>query len=317
MKYIHMPRTDLRPSAICLGSITWEEHSPLVACYDEYVEWGGNCFDTANLYGKHETGTNAHERLLGRWLKSKPPSFRDNIYIMTKGGHPPLGDYGAHRLSKGDIAADLEESLAALGIEAADLYWLHRDDPGRPVGEILGYLNEFAAQGKIRYFGVSNWTAARMREAESYAQSAGLRGFVANQPQWSCAQANQEALDEATCVSLDEDAFRFHKETGLTVMPYSPNARGYFQKLIGGVPLRGSVKDNFDSPENRRRLEILGAVAAERGCTVTQASLAYLLQQPFPTIPIVGGSSREQLRESIDAVDVALDSETIAMLRAW
>ena len=315
MKYIKMSRTDLKPSVICMGSVAQYDGSPLLSFYDEYVERGGNCFDTANLYGKDLTGTNSHERCLGGWLKSKPPSFRDSLIICSKGGHPADGDYGAHRLSREDVAADLDESLEGLGIETIDLYWLHRDDPGRPVGEMLAYLNEFARQGKIRYFGVSNWTAPRMREAEAYAQKNGLGGFVANQPQWSCAAAKQEALDDTTCVTMDADAFRFHSETGLAVIPYTSNARGYFQKLLSGIPLDDNLKATFDTPQNRSRFEILKTAAAERNCTVSQAALAFLLHQPFPVIPIVGCSSREQLLESISAVDIALDGETVNKLR--
>jgi len=309
-----MPRTDLRPSVICLGGGVSDERSPLLACYDEYAERGGNCFDTANLYGKESTGVNMNERILGRWLSQKPPSFRDGILICTKGGHPPPEDYDRHRLSKEDVAADLEESLTALGVETVDMYWLHRDDPGKPVGEILSYLNEFCSQGKIRYFGVSNWRAGRLREAETYAKANQMQGFVANQPQWSCARAHQAALDRHTLVTMDTDMFKFHAETGLTVMPFSPNARGYFKKLMNNEPM-DNCGPVFDAPENRRRLDTLRSIAVDKNCTVTQAALAYLLHQPFPTIPIVGFSSREQLIESLSAVDITLDHAAMNRLR--
>ena len=315
MKQIRMPRTELRPSVICLGGGVSDEQSPLYACYDEYVEQGGNCFDTANLYGKKETGVNLHERVLGRWLSQKPPSFRDGILICTKGGHPPMDHFGEHRLSREDVAADLEESLTALGVETIDLYWLHRDDPGKPVGEILSYLNEFCAQGKIRYFGASNWRASRLREAEAYAKANGLQGFVANQPQWSCAKAKQKALDAQTLVTMDTDAYKFHLDTGITVMPYSPTAKGYFAKLLNHEPPDARWDAVFDSPDNRRRLETLKAVAQEKHCTVTQASLAWLLSQPFPTVPIVGFSSREQLVENLGAVDIVLENAVVQKLR--
>jgi len=316
MKQIRMPRTDLRPSVVCLGGGGVSEERSLFACYDEYVERGGNCFDTANFYGREETGVNQHERVLGRWLGQKPPSFRDGVLICTKGGHPLDGGHlDQPRLSREEVAADLDESLKALGVEAVDLYWLHRDDPNRPVGEILSYLNEFCVQGKIRYFGASNWRADRLREAETYAKANALPGFVANQPQWSLAKAKQKVLDERTLVTMDAGAYQFHAGTGLTVMPYSPTAHGYFKKMLNHEPLDEYWAQTFDSPDNRRRLEAVKAIAQEKRCTVTQASLAWLLCQPFPTIPVLGYSSREQLIENLGAVDVVLDHAVVQKLR--
>ncbi len=316
MRYIRLPRTDLKSSVICLGSMVSDERSPLMVCFDEFVERGGNCFDTANMYGRWlPEGTNVNEQVFGRWLARKGPAFRDSIILCTKGGHPPLGHMDQHRLSKQDIASDLEESLRALQVETVDLYWLHRDDPSMPVSEILTYLNEFAAQGKIRFFGVSNWRASRIREADAYAREHGIQGFVANQPMWSYALINQSAIDEHTMVAMDEDAFLFHSKTGLSVLPYSSNAKGYFQKQILGETMRKDYATWYDRPENRARLDILVEVAAERECSVTQVSLAYMLAQPFPTIPIVGFSGSHQLLESMAAVDISFDLATMNRLR--
>ncbi len=316
MRYIRIPRTDLRPSVICLGGSVCDERSPLIACFDEYVEQGGNCLDTANMYGKWlPDGVNMHERIIGRWLRDKGPSFRNKLILCTKGGHPPVGQMDRHRLGKQDLAADLDESLKALGVETIDLYWLHRDDPARPVGELLTTLNEFAAQGKIRYFGVSNWRAPRMREAEAYARAHNMQGFVANQPLWSYARANQAAIDAKTMIAMDDDAFLFHKQTGLCVMPYSPNAKGYFKKRMYREPMADNCGPVFDNPENHRRLERLMKAAAEKSCSISQMALAYLLAQPFPVVPIVGFSSREQLLESMGAVDIAPDASVMSFLR--
>jgi aryl-alcohol dehydrogenase-like predicted oxidoreductase len=316
MRYIRIPRTDLRPSVVCLGGVIQREPSPLVGCYDEFAERGGNCFDTANVYGKASCGLNANERLLGRWLGQKPPSFRDGIILCTKGGHPEPGQpFDRPRLSRAELASDLEESLRGLGVETIDLYWLHRDDPARPVEEILATLGEFAAQGKIRFFGASNWKASRLRAAEEYARTSGAQGFVASQPQWSYARANQASLDKETLAGMDRDAFRFHQETGMAVLPFSPNAKGYFQKLAAGQPLSPSVTERYDNAGNRQRLETLKAVAAERGCTLQQAALAFLLYQPFPVVPILGFSSIPQLIEGMGAVDVALDGAALTRMR--
>lgn len=316
MRYIRMPRTDLRPSVVCLGGSIVEETPELMDCLDEYAALGGNCFDTANVYGRERPeGDNAAERILGDWMRAKGPSFRDKLILATKGGHPPLEDMGKSRLSRGEVAQDLEQSLRALQVDTVDLYWLHRDDRTTPVGEILSYLGDFVRQGKIRYFGASNWRADRLREAEEYAQLHGVCGFVANQPSWSCARVSQTYLDEKRLAAMDDEMFLFHGHTGLTVMPYSPNARGYLVKQSAGLPMSDKVRAMYDDPQNRARAELLGAVAAEKNCSVTALALAYLMAQPFPVIPIIGFSSLRQMRDSLSSVDVVLDLPTLNRLR--
>lgn len=119
------------------------------------------------------------EKAIGEWLRAR--GCRDQIILATKGAHPPFQDMHAGRLDRASIQSDLAASLEALGVENVDVYYLHRDDESRPVGEILETLNGFVEEGRVKLLGASNWKTARLREANAYAAAHGLKGF-ARQP---------------------------------------------------------------------------------------------------------------------------------------
>jgi aryl-alcohol dehydrogenase-like predicted oxidoreductase len=149
---------------------------------DAYFAAGGNFIDTAHSYGDWIPGipNAASERTLGALLKERP---RDDYVIATKGCEFDYrkGDF-ALRVTPAFLDADLSGSLELLGLDCIDLYWLHRDDPARPVQEIVDALIGHQRAGRIRHFGCSNWSVARIREARQYAASLGHSGFVACQP---------------------------------------------------------------------------------------------------------------------------------------
>jgi aryl-alcohol dehydrogenase-like predicted oxidoreductase len=134
------------------------------ALLDAFVEQGGTFLDTAHVYANWAPGPRSiSEKTIGAWLKAT--GTRDRLLIATKGGHPAPGHEPGSRLSPSDIVGDLDESLDFLGVERVDLYWLHRDDPNRPVGAMLEVVNEQARLGKIRHVGCSNWRPRRIRAA--------------------------------------------------------------------------------------------------------------------------------------------------------
>lgn len=131
---------------------------------DNYIDAGGNCIDTARVYASWlPGGDDASERTIGRWLKSR--GNRNNIILSTKGGHPPLDNMNNGRLSRKEIEGDLDRSLKTLGIDEADIYWLHRDDTARPVEDIMETVSMLIAKGKVRAAGCSNWKAERIEAA--------------------------------------------------------------------------------------------------------------------------------------------------------
>ena len=307
--------TELKPSALCLGGgvlcdLTREKE--LFRLMDVFFEQGGNFIDTANIYGKWLEGARStSEIMLGNWMKSRKNN--QHMVVTTKGGHPGLSTMEVQRLSKEELTADLNDSLHSMQVERIDLYWLHRDDEQRAAGEIIESLNDSIREGKIRYIGTSNWSAARIREANAYAQRHGLQGFVANQPMWSLAHADMTLVGDQTLRAMDADMLALHRETGMAAIPFSSQAGGYFQKLADGKAIDDHLKA-YHLAENINRLPVLQRLAQERGKSVNQVALAYLMNQPFTTIPIVGCGRIEQLQESLGALDIGLTAEQLKEL---
>ncbi len=157
------------------------------------MEAGGNFVDTAHVYADWlpDVERSCSEKTIGRWLRARRP---DGLVVATKGGHPRLDAPGRSRLDEASLRQDVSESLSFLGLERLDLFYLHRDDPQRPVGEILGVLETLRREGLIAHYGASNWSTARLAAARDAASRRGWAGFVANQPEWSLARRNPGAV---------------------------------------------------------------------------------------------------------------------------
>ena len=278
---------------------------------DAYLAAGGNFIDTAKVYADWlPIERSMSEKTIGAWLRQR--RNRSRVVLSTKGAHPDLHTMHIQRLSPAEITGDLHASLEHLGVETIDLYWLHRDDPTRPVSEILGTLAEQVQAGKIRYFGCSNWKTERIREAQAYAAAHGLPGFSGNQMLWSLAAADPTRLGDKTMVQMDPAMHRYHQESSLAAIPYTSQAGGYFNKLAENREINPASP--YNTPQNHARLERIRQLAAETGLSITQIVLGYLRSQPFPTVPIVGPKSIEQLEDCLTAADVELTSEHLALL---
>lgn len=319
MKQITIPKTTLTASAICLGTSNFGAaiaQADAFTLLDAYVDHGGNFLDTAEVYAnwRPDLPRSISERTLGAWLAAR--GNRDRIRIGTKGGHPDLATMHLSRLAPADILHDLTGSLARLQTDYIDLYWLHRDDPTRPVGEIVETLDAQVRAGKIRAFGCSNWSTARMREAWHYAAEHGIPGFTANQPMWSLAQPNPAAFGMPGLAGMDAAMFAFHQESGWAAIPYTSQARGVFSKLAnGGVEkLNEGERKSYLNEVNLQRLARVEEVAAQHNASIAQVVLAYLICQPVPTIPVVGCRTVAQLVESMGAVEVGLGVDEVAYL---
>jgi aryl-alcohol dehydrogenase-like predicted oxidoreductase len=318
MIYRNMPKTDLQVSSICMGGVTVIDEHDKDYCFnllDKYIELGGNFIDTANIYGKWlSQKKNTSELNIGAWIKER--KNRHKLIIGTKGGHPHIETMSIGRLSKEEVANDLEESLKALGTDYVDLYWLHRDDENLAVPYIIEYLNKFIEEGKIRYFGLSNWKANRITEALDYAKQRRISGPIANQMMWSLATINKDNLSDKTLVCMDDETFNLHKDCNITAIPYSSQANGFFDKLKqqGSEIKNEKVKEIYFNEENLNRCERVSKLASELNRSITEISLGYLISQPFTTVPIIGSRTLEQLESSLKAGDLNLNEEMIRFL---
>lgn len=320
MKYREIPGTDLRVSALCLGTAPVGSALDATASHrilDEFVAGGGNFIDTARAYAIWiEGGMGVSERVIGAWLKDR--GLRDSVIVATKGAHPAWTSMHIPRLARAEITADCEESLRNLGLDVIPLYWLHRDDPARPVADILDTMEGLVKAGKIRHYGCSNWSVARMREADEFARAHHLAGFTANQPMWSLARLNPESLADPTSHWMDKEMEEYHRASRLPVIPYTAQAKGFFAKLqaAGWDGVDPRLRAAYDNEDNRARFERLQRLARETGQSVSVLALAWLTSQPdFVTIPIVWSGRPEQLQEILQAGDAELGRDVLDALR--
>jgi aryl-alcohol dehydrogenase-like predicted oxidoreductase len=318
MLYTALPNTTLTPSALCLGANmlgSVQDAQTSFALLDAFLDAGGTFLDTAKVYADWLPGERSiSEKTLGKWLKAR--GTRDRVVLATKGAHPDLNAMHLGRLGRADITADLEASLRHLQTDVIDLYWLHRDDVTRPVGEILQTLEELVRAGKIRYYGCSNWRAPRIAEALAAARAEGWAGFAADQMMWSLATVDPATLPDPTMVAMDAPLKQYHLATGLAAVPYSAQANGYFQKLADGTADRMSAGQQrmYANPTNAARGGRIRQLAAQTGLSITGIVLGYLLAQPFPTFPIFGSRTLDQLETVLRAADVILTQEQVAFL---
>jgi aryl-alcohol dehydrogenase-like predicted oxidoreductase len=308
MLYRDWPSLGRKVSAFALGTVDFGTKMPEEISFevmDAYQKMGGNVLDSARIYGdfdNHIQGTS--EKTVGKWIASR--KAREQMIVSTKGAHPPWDDMTKHRLDKESIVSDMDESLEALGLDSVDLYFLHRDEAKRPVGDILETLNGLVEAGKAKLLGASNWSASRIEEANAYAAAHGLKGFSVNQPQWSL--AFQHHVSDRTLIQMDRGMYEMHRRTKLPCMPYSSQAKGFFTKLfeMGEEKLPEALKRDFVSAGNFRRYEAVLKVREATGLPVGAISLAFLTGQPdFLTLPIAGVSKLSQvdaLREASGAV---------------
>ncbi len=297
-------------SKFALGTIPWGTKlrgDDLDRLYDTFRAAGGNVFDSAHVYAFWlPGGSGASERALGEIVRRR--GDRANVILATKGGHHHVNGY--HRpdryLAADVIARDVAESLERLGVESIDLYFLHRDDPRVPVGEIVDALSEHVSAGRLRNLGVSNWTTDRIAAANDYATRRGRAGFVAHQAKFSLAVPNPSK--DKTIPPFGPREMEWHAAENVPVYAYSPTANGFF--ATGGVKGAGG----WNNATTDARLREASRIAGELGVTPNQVALAWLLHQPVRVIPILGTGNVQHLTDALAAAQVRLAPEDVAAL---
>ena len=315
MQYKKISNTDLLVSSISLGSALFGstiDKKDAFELMDIFLTQGGNFLDTAHIYADWlPVEKSISEKTIGEWMKLR--KNRGNLIIGTKGAHPSFSHMKIPRLSKEEVTSDVEGSLNALKTDYIDLYWLHRDDENRPVGEILEYLNELVKSGKILSFGCSNWKANRIVEALEYANENGIKSFVGNQNMWSYATPNVENIQDETLVVMDEETKAMHLKYGMAAIPFSSQANGFFTKLNLNN-LTEQDKKLYYNNENIARFKRAKKVAETFRVNISEVVLGYLISQPFVTIPVVGCRTKKQLEDSLKASDLKFSKATMNYL---
>lgn len=275
--------------------------------FDTFLDMGGSLIDTAHVYSDWVKPERARsERAIGDWLQRS--GKRNHIVLVTKGGHPDMTsehpDTHISRMKKEDMRSDLESSLRQLRTDHIDIYFYHRDDVNQPVEELVEVMEEFRRQGKIRYYGCSNWTTSRMKAADRYCREKGYRGFIANQALLNLGYKYMNPLDDDTLVYADSQMQQYHRENkGNLLMPYMGVCSGFFHKYAAGGAdaVKGSP---YYTEGNLKTAERVKELCEKYNATVTQAVLGFFGQQDFDCAPLYGPKNAEQVREAMKTFEI-------------
>lgn len=306
--------TDKTVAPLVMGCDNQPSMSHAAAMWDHFVQCGGNCFDTAYIYGGGKM-----ESLLGHWLKQR--NNREDIVIIGKGAHSP------HCFPE-FIASELDQSLDRLQTDYVDLYFMHRDNLDVPVDEFVDALEAEVARGRIRAYGGSNWSLERLQAANDYANEVSAQGFRALSNNFSLAY--MEAPVWPGVAAVNEPEFRdYLTRTGITLVPWSSQARGFFtpwgESIIAQsdgrqAPVSTMQPDAEElqrvwfSERNFARRARAQELAEQHGVDLIQVALAYVLHQPFPTLPIIGPRVHSETDSSIRGANLRLSAAEIKSL---
>jgi 1-deoxyxylulose-5-phosphate synthase len=311
MEYTRLGSTGLKVSRLALGCMSYgdpttdgahrwalddDEAQPFFA---QAVELGITFWDTANVY---QAGTS--EEVVGRAIKSY--SRREDIVLATKVFGKMHEGPGGSGLSRKAILEQIDASLTRLGTDYVDLYQIHRFDRDTPVAETMEALHDIVKAGKVRYLGASSmfgWQFAKLQRA---AEVGGWTPFVSMQNQYNLLRRQDEPELMALCT-----------DTGVGLVPYSPNGKGRLARPWGQQSTRSSVDrvvQAFDSPADEPVVKAVQKLAEARGATMAQIALAWVLRHPAVSAPIVGATKPHHLREAVAALELTLTDDEATTL---
>ncbi|BFK65932.1 aldo/keto reductase [Dorea formicigenerans] len=297
MKYYELGSSKIAVSEMGLGCMSYGARIDQAESFermDEYVEAGGNFFDTANIYGRHEKSNiqNGSEEIIGKWLKKS--GKRNNVIIASKVGFSYPGiDSGT---SKKQIKEECEKSLKRLGVDYLDLYYLHKDDFDTPMEESLEAMQELLQEGKIRSIGASNFDAWRLEKANNICKQNHWVPFSCVQQRHTYLRPKQGSVfGEQRYVTLEMESFL--KENNLILIAYSP--------LVGGAYMNEKgVPRQYISEDNRVRMNVLKSISAESGISANQLVYYWLMNSRIQAIPLIAPSSHLQFQEAIGTLKI-------------
>ncbi len=322
MKYRRLGNTGLKVSELCLGAMTFGSNFFNIAVMGQPAvtemigrawEAGINFIDTADVYSFGES-----EAMVGTAVKELGLS-REKVVIATKGRSPMsqdamlgVGDFNNVGSSRHHLMAACDNSLRRLGTDYIDLYQLHGWDQITPLEETMRALDDLVRQGKVRYIGVSNWSARHIAKAQAMCSARMWEKFVSLQAYYSLVGRDIEHELVPLCV-----------EEGLGILPWSPLSGGFLTGKFrrDSANPEGARRSGFDFPpiDQERAFDAIDAletIARQRDATIPQVALAWLLAQPAVSSVIIGANKMSQLEDNLKAVEVALGPEDIATLSA-
>jgi aryl-alcohol dehydrogenase (NADP+) len=314
MEYVNLGSTGLKVSRLCLGAMTYgskkwrewileeEESRPFI---QRALDLGINFFDTADVYS-----LGASEEVLGRALKDLGPS-RDKVVVATKVFNAMGDDPNQRGLSRKHIMHAIDDSLRRLQMDYVDLYQIHRFDYSTPIEETLEALHEIVLAGKALYIGASSMFAWQFAKMLYTADLMGLTRFVTMQNHYNLIYREEEREMIPLC-----------EEEGIGIIPWSPLARGFLagnrRKEDYGSTARARTDEYaqtmYYDDSDFEVVNRVGKIAQQRDVSNAQIALAWVLQQPGITSPIIGASKMQHLADAVKATEITLDEGELKAL---
>jgi aryl-alcohol dehydrogenase-like predicted oxidoreductase len=309
-----MGKSGCAVSELCLGTMTFGAETGEAGSHEQldlFVEAGGTLVDTADVYS-----AGVSEEIIGRWIADRPRDVTESVVLATKGRFATDPGPNGNGLSARHLTRALDASLGRLGVDAVDLYQVHSFDPHTPMEETLRTLDGFVQAGKIRYYGLSNFTGWQLTKAVLTARALGLREPVTLQPQYSLIV--REIEWEVVPAALD---------AGMGLLPWSPLGGGWLSgkytrdqrptgdTRLGEDPGRGmEAYDRRGSDRTWRIIEAVDRVARDRELSMAQVALAWVNNRPAVVSTILGARTTEQLAANLEAAGIVLSDEEQASL---
>ena len=316
MDYRTLGRSGCAVSSVCLGTMTFGTETGQAAAHqqlDQFIDAGGTLVDTADVYSR-----GASEEIIGRWFASRPAQVTERVVLATKGRFPLGGAPNDAGLSAVHLTRALDASLRRLGRDAVDLYQVHAYDPLTPLEETLRTLDGFVRSGKIRYYGLSNFTGWQLTKTVYLARELNVAPPVTLQPQYSLLA--REIEWEIVPAAMD---------AGLGLLPWSPLGGGWLSgkyrrderpagaTRLGEDPDRGmEAYDRRSTDRTWRVIDAVQKVAEDRGVSMTEVALAWVTGRPAVSSTILGARTTDQLQTNLRAAGLRLTPDETAVLDA-
>lgn len=307
MHYVHLGRSGLRVSRLCLGTMNFGPQASEADSFqmmDRALDHGFNFFDTANVYG-WKIGEGVTEQIVGRWF-AQGAGRREKVVVATKvygkmGEGPNDG-----RLSALHIRRACEESLRRLNTDRIDLYQMHHVDRHTPWEEIWQAMEQLHREGKILYVGSSNFAGWHLAQAQELAKNRHFMGLISEQSLYNLHERTIELEVIPACEAY-----------GIGLIPWSPLARGLLAGALQPATTGRRAAEDLrqDVEAHRVKLDTYEELCRTLGEHPADVALAWLLHQKAVTAPIIGPRTLEQLDGSLRALEIRLSPETLATLK--
>jgi aryl-alcohol dehydrogenase-like predicted oxidoreductase len=314
MEYRTLGRSGCAVSSLCLGTMTFGNETDEAGSHqqlDTFLSAGGTFVDTANVYTR-----GVSEEIIGRWFANRPSDVTDRVVLATKGRFPMGDGPNASGLSRRQLTRALDASLTRLGLDHVDLYQVHAFDALTPLEETLRTLDGFVRDGKIGYYGLSNFTGWQLTKAVHTARALGLNEPVTLQPQYSLVV--REIEWEIVPAALD---------AGMGLLPWSPLGGGWLsgkykrdERPTGDTRLGDNINRGMEAWDRRgtertwNTIDAVQKIAEDRGISMAEVALSWVTDRPSVTSTILGARTTQQLETNLKAAGLHLTADETAAL---